>query len=58
MFFLKKKFGFCTIPPALIRRYSYELKQPIEAIAKSLELERLNQLEQIGKLGVKIISIT
>ena len=47
-----KKFGFCKIPLAIVKRYSSELKQDIETISKCLETERLGQLEKQGKLGV------
>ena len=44
--------GFCKIPKALVKRYSYELREDIEIVSKCMEIERLNQLEKLGKLGV------
>lgn len=46
------EFGFCKIPVALIKRYSHELDQSVELVARCIESERLNQLEKQGKLGV------
>jgi hypothetical protein len=36
----------------LIKRYSSELDQEVELVAKCLETERLSQLEKQGKLGI------
>ena len=46
--------GFSKIPPALIRRYSCELRQPVDTIATCLEFERVTQLEHFGKQAVRV----
>ncbi|CAF0801623.1 unnamed protein product, partial [Brachionus calyciflorus] len=44
--------GFCKIPLALVKRYSCELNQDIDLVAKCIESERLNQISKNGKLGI------
>lgn len=46
------KSGFCAIPPALVQRYSDEVKRDIKEVADALDQIRIACLQQRGRQGV------